>query len=1012
MSDISGSDIDDIVNASYSSTLIIKESLPSGLRHRSSSSFALAVGSDDVLAKVPPPSPPPIHGSTSSKSFAEIWANPIARLYFLMFLIKLRRQDLYLFRIDCEGFRRDFHQSSPSVRKSISSRITQSCSTAMSYPEAIRYISSLGQDLQDWLAELRYDAENPEINTFDKASWISLKAMESLFNGGFNVGENYDPGFENSAYCQALRNDLGSWKVISNNVLLRAAERVMDSTHDTTYETDRILQHFESFGLDPDQFRQGSSLQRTLSKRNTATGTSRAKSLNTLNDRKKVSDDHSVDAEPKEARRTTTKVATVMLPTDVKVVDIYATNTVEISLEYCVGKVILLMINSHRVYSTRKKLPIQEGVSKMNEAANALPTKSRKRMSLQEGELQSHAEKATKKLELLQNELHKCKLQLAATDTMKATLAASNQSVNQEVIKVTLLNAETKTESTCTFLAPNPSNCQTVISLALQKLRLDQPSNDFILSYVNEFGDWTFLKNEDSLNRELMEISNGEYRLSLRSALDQTSHIPFNEKQKGVLAEIIDTEHGYASDLHIIVNIFLAPIVRAGLISEDEQGSLFSNIKDIYSLHEKIAQQLPSLRELHSAGLKSTIEVFASHLCESNPKLNKLSLSDFLVKPMHRVTRYPILFKRLVSVTPKQAPEYELLNRLIKRLEEKLREIDDTVHKTETTYRINFIDENLEYGNAVEKFTVANGRRELVSEKSFSYLSKKSGTANLDVKVFVFTDMILITRTTKKNLLALVKPPIPLEDVVLIDQPNSEGEMNFNTFNIIQLRREVHSLQAISAYEKNSWLADTETLRSKLSLSLCIFESNFENYQIPNTDKSEFNIKSSREAKVSSSRRDYVAGSGSSSAGRIRSIIGRTASVDHISKLGGSTGSGSASMNSSGSTQQIRQDFSSEVTLASDSLFFANIGNTTSKNDRRRSKSADVNLDPPAEGVDDGAPVYRPRRAAQFFGGWRTPDKGDKAETKAKHGSILNLSKTRELNNSADIFLSEPSLNK
>ncbi|KAJ1528248.1 prolactin receptor, partial [Nowakowskiella sp. JEL0078] len=195
--------------------------------------------------------------------------------------------------------------------------------------------------------------------------------------------------------------------------------------------------------------------------------------------------------------------------------------------------------------------------------------------------------------------------------------------------------------------------------------------------------------------------------------------------------------------------------------------------------------------------------------CESNPRLNKLGLADLLVKPMHRITRYPILLKRLLSCT-KNPRDQESLNNLINRIEERVHDVNETLRKMEGAHRIAVIEDSLDFNNVTEKFKLANGTRELFIEKKFHYL-KKNNTAPVEILALAFTDIVLLTKSRKSDYI-LIKQPIPLENCVFLDKPDSDGTKN--VVQIIHLQNEIHNIQALSSFDKNNFLQQAETLRS------------------------------------------------------------------------------------------------------------------------------------------------------------------------------------------------------
>jgi hypothetical protein len=90
-------------------------------------------------------------------------------------------------------------------------------------------------------------------------------------------------------------------------------------------------------------------------------------------------------------------------------------------------------------------------------------------------------------------------------------------------------------------------------------------------------------------------------------------------------------------------------------------------------------------------------------------------------------------------------------------------------------------------------------------------LVKKAGTILTPVIVFLFDDIILIAKV-KKNGFVLLKHPIPLEETMFIDKPDSDGLKNL--FQIYHMPHEAYTLQGKSAYDKTSWMLEAESTRS------------------------------------------------------------------------------------------------------------------------------------------------------------------------------------------------------
>lgn len=194
-----------------------------------------------------------------------------------------------------------------------------------------------------------------------------------------------------------------------------------------------------------------------------------------------------------------------------------------------------------------------------------------------------------------------------------------------------------------------------------------------------------------------------------------------------------------------------------------------------------------------------------------NPKLHKLNLSDMLAKPMQRITRYPLLLKRLLPTLEAQSNDHRGLTELIFSLEKILHVVNDTVRVKEAAFRIHTIDEGMDFGS-LDKFKIAAEDRELSSEKTFT-LFKKGGSTGIEVTVLLFNDLLLIVKH-KKLSFQLLKPPIPLEDVMFSDKIES-GPNSKNLLQILHFGHgEIYTLQSYTTFDKTGWLHEAEIARA------------------------------------------------------------------------------------------------------------------------------------------------------------------------------------------------------
>ena len=68
------------------------------------------------------------------------------------------------------------------------------------------------------------------------------------------------------------------------------------------------------------------------------------------------------------------------------------------------------------------------------------------------------------------------------------------------------------------------------------------------------------------------------------------------------------------------------------------------------------------------------------------------------MKPMQKITRYPLLFKRLLPNLVTDSLEYSQLTDLILEMEKAVCDVNETVRRMEARFRIKIIGETMDFG--------------------------------------------------------------------------------------------------------------------------------------------------------------------------------------------------------------------------------------------------------------------------------------------------------------------------
>ncbi|CAH0546965.1 unnamed protein product [Brassicogethes aeneus] len=166
-------------------------------------------------------------------------------------------------------------------------------------------------------------------------------------------------------------------------------------------------------------------------------------------------------------------------------------------------------------------------------------------------------------------------------------------------------------------------------------------------------------------------------------------------ERKEIITEIVETEEKYSRDLQIILEEFYQPMLVAGLLTPDQLSAIFLNAEELLENSQALAERLRDAVEialeqgdddlltvnigklfLEAAPMLHAFETYcvrqgaASLLLASlekdkellriflrvsqmeNTLLRRMNLNSFLMVPVQRVTKYPLLLARLYKVSP------------------------------------------------------------------------------------------------------------------------------------------------------------------------------------------------------------------------------------------------------------------------------------------------------------------------------------------------------------------------
>ncbi|XP_041667851.1 T-lymphoma invasion and metastasis-inducing protein 2 [Cheilinus undulatus] len=192
-------------------------------------------------------------------------------------------------------------------------------------------------------------------------------------------------------------------------------------------------------------------------------------------------------------------------------------------------------------------------------------------------------------------------------------------------------------------------------------------------------------------------------------------HMSATERLRKVIQELVDTEKSYVKDLTCLFKIYLKPLQNETFLTQDEMESLFGSLPEmldfqrvfLQTLEERIASspdfstlETPSQFKKLLFSLGGSFLYYADHFklysgfCANHIKVQKVleraktdqafkefldarnptkqhssTLESYLIKPVQRVLKYPLLLRELVSLTDADSEEHYHLTEALKAME-------------------------------------------------------------------------------------------------------------------------------------------------------------------------------------------------------------------------------------------------------------------------------------------------------------------------------------------------------
>lgn len=349
-------------------------------------------------------------------------------------------------------------------------------------------------------------------------------------------------------------------------------------------------------------------------------------------------------------------------------------------------------------------------------------------------------------------------------------------------------------------------------------------------------------------------------KLGIQTMAEET---PDMMKQRANLAdEILKTEAVYLEDLRLIVSKFLIPFrMNMKIMSATDGGKLFLNIESLELISEEIHGAMKEAFEqaqssaqvslasvylqytetmlqgfsLYCAGHSDSLSLltrlkkkqagFTTFLeqLEADESLNRLRLADFLTRPIQHICRQPLLLRELLKATPQSHPDYEDLifaldqiNDLVDRVNSNAKEVGNIQSITNVESIVAMLPEGLK---------LLMPGRYMLREARFLRHSGKTGKAPAERYLFLFSDMLILTKPKPFSDTEYVFTELlPLHQVHIEEAAETEEIKNaFSVTSLLTLRSHIFVAKderKNNEVIKRDWLSAISTTKARFERGL------------------------------------------------------------------------------------------------------------------------------------------------------------------------------------------------
>uniref|UniRef100_A0A9J8CEQ4 Rho guanine nucleotide exchange factor (GEF) 16 n=1 Tax=Cyprinus carpio carpio TaxID=630221 RepID=A0A9J8CEQ4_CYPCA len=330
---------------------------------------------------------------------------------------------------------------------------------------------------------------------------------------------------------------------------------------------------------------------------------------------------------------------------------------------------------------------------------------------------------------------------------------------------------------------------------------------------------------------------------------------PEERKRQEAIFEIITSEYSYLHSLSILVTHFKDSADLKKTMTTTEHHHLFSNISVIQDVSKRFFEDLdrrhqkhPVIKDISDIVNKYATQHFEPYIVycsnetfqqrtlqklqsnnnafretlkriEGSEACGGLPMISFLILPMQRITRLPLLLDTICQKTPKETAEYFAACWAFKAISKLVKCCNDGARRMERTEQMYTIQKQMEFGK-IKPFPLVSSSRWLKKSGELAVYTDDLSIFRKAISIksyylFLFNDVLIVTKKKSEESYVVL-------DYATVDKVEVEEEMTESKLNL-KLRMSPSSEQMIlvaeSRLDRARWVTALHNVKKSDSIA-------------------------------------------------------------------------------------------------------------------------------------------------------------------------------------------------